>query len=68
MCIRDRLLDEHGSQFTEGVLSGHVAVPLTRSQTFYVRHGEIFAQASAGVTAVALLFVAIGWARRRRQE
>ncbi len=66
--ITQVLLDENGSQFTEGVLSGHVAVPLTRSQTFYVQHGEIFAQASAGVTAVAVLFLAVGLVRRRRAE
>ena len=53
--VTQQLLDEHGSQFTDGVLSGEVAVPTEREFTFYVRHGEIFAQCCAGVTVIALL-------------
>ena len=38
------LLEKDGAQFTEGVLSGDVAVPTQGGLTFYVRHGELFAQ------------------------
>ncbi len=48
------LLDAKGSQFTEGVLTGTVAVPTEGQLTFYVRHGELFAK-SCGV--IALLFL-----------
>jgi hypothetical protein len=41
-------------------------VPLTRSQTFYVRHGELFARVCAGVTAAALMALLLGWLRRGR--
>jgi hypothetical protein len=49
------------------VLSGEVAVPTERGLTFYVRHGELFAQCCAGVTAIAL-FAKLGqifWRRGR---
>ncbi len=56
--ITQVLLDETGSQFTAGVLVGDVAVPPNPAPTFYVRHGEIFAQlccASSLLTLLALL-------------
>ena len=45
------LLDAKGSQFTEGVLTGNVDVPTDGGLTFYVRHGELFAQVCGGVDA-----------------
>ncbi len=36
------LLDDTGSQFTEGVLNGDLRVPINYQPTFYVRHGELF--------------------------
>ena len=51
------LLDDSGSQFTEGMLSGEVRVPTNYQPTFYVRHGEWFAHLCAWVAALTLLFV-----------
>lgn len=48
------LQDETGSTFTAGVLNGEVALPQEKELTFYVRHGELFAQICAGVTLIAL--------------
>jgi apolipoprotein N-acyltransferase len=60
------LMDEHGSQFTEGVLTGEVSIPIERQLTFYVRHGELFAYACVGVSALVLVFFGIRliWGRR----
>lgn len=52
--VTQMLLDDTGSQFTEGVLAGEVRVPIEYQPTFYVRHGELFAQACAVVTALML--------------
>lgn len=49
------LLDSQGSQFTEGVLTGTVAVPTNGVITFYVRHGELFAKACGGLVLLFLL-------------
>lgn len=62
------LLDENGSQFTEGVLTGDVAVPITGELTFYVRHGELFAQLCGIVAALTLGVVAFSRLRRRRRS
>ncbi|MDQ6765956.1 MAG: apolipoprotein N-acyltransferase, partial [Verrucomicrobiota bacterium] len=56
--ITQVLLDETGSQFTEGVLSGEVSVPTDGALTFYVRHGELFAEGCVGVTVLTLLALA----------
>ncbi len=53
--VTQRLADENGSQFTQGVLSGEVRVPVDYEPTFYVRHGELFAEGCAIVTAATLL-------------
>jgi apolipoprotein N-acyltransferase len=60
--VTQTLTDEHGSQFTDGVLSSDVAVPTDGRLTFYVQHGELFARCCAGFSLVALV---IGFARRR---
>ncbi len=49
------LLDAKGSQFTEGVLTGEVAVPTDNQITFYVRHGELFAKICGGIVLLFLL-------------
>ncbi len=49
------LLDSKGSQFTEGVLSGTIAVPTSGELTFYVRHGELFAKVCAAFATLFLL-------------
>ena len=56
--ITQTLLDETGSQFTEGVLTGEIAVPIGTEQTFYVRYGEVFAQGCVGVSVLVLVFLA----------
>jgi apolipoprotein N-acyltransferase len=55
--ITHTLVDETGSQFTEGVLTGQVTVPSQQVPTFYVRHGELFAEACVGVTALVLVLL-----------
>jgi apolipoprotein N-acyltransferase len=55
--ITQMLLDENGTPFTQGTLTGQVAVPVNAETTFYVRHGEWFSYASVGVAALTLLFV-----------
>jgi apolipoprotein N-acyltransferase len=53
------LLDSSGSQFTEGVLSGDVQVPIAHQQTFYVRHGEVFGQACTVIAGATLVFLLV---------
>lgn len=55
------LLDDTGSQFTEGILSGEVRVPTNYQPTFYVVHGELFERVCCGVAALTVL-----WLARRR--
>ena len=63
--ITQTLHDETGSQFTDGVLTGEVAIPTEKMMTFYVRHGELFAQCCAGVSILVLLFLGVRLVRRR---
>ena len=49
-------------QFTEGVFTGDVKVPAEHELTFYTRHGELFAQLCAVVTAIAIV---VKWVLRR---
>jgi apolipoprotein N-acyltransferase len=58
--ITQKLQDDRGSTFTEGVLTGDIKVPLEHELTFYTRHGELFAKLCAAVTAIAV-FVGIAW-------
>ena len=57
------LQDDAGNTFTEGVLVGDISVPQDRQLTFYARHGELFAQLCAAVTAIAVIFIFV----RRKQ-
>ena len=63
--ITQRLVDDTGSQFTEGVLISEVAIPTGPELTFYTQHGELFAKGCAGVTVLALVFLAVGLVRPR---
>ncbi|HSU86636.1 MAG TPA: apolipoprotein N-acyltransferase [Chthoniobacterales bacterium] len=58
------LLDAKGSQFTEGVLSGTIAVPTDGRLTFYVRHGELFAKICGAVALLFLVFQLPRFVRR----
>lgn len=57
--ITQTLLDEKRSQYTEGVLTGEVEVPSGGEHTFYVRHGELFAQVCVGITAIVLVVLGL---------
>jgi apolipoprotein N-acyltransferase len=52
--VTQRLQDETGSTFTEGVLASNIAVPQHRQFTFYVRHGELFSKFCASITLIAI--------------
>ena len=52
--ITQLLMDDTGSQFTEGVLTSEVAIPTGGELTFYVRHGELFAKGCVGVSMMHL--------------
>ncbi|HEU0273588.1 MAG TPA: apolipoprotein N-acyltransferase [Candidatus Udaeobacter sp.] len=53
--VTQKLQDENGSTFTEGVLTGEVKVPTEHELTFYTRHGELFAKLCAVVTGISTL-------------
>ncbi|MEO5721576.1 MAG: apolipoprotein N-acyltransferase [Chthoniobacterales bacterium] len=63
--VTQTLLDEKGSQFTEGILTGEVRVPTNYQPTFYVRYGEVFERLCVGVTVFVLLFFGWRFARGR---
>jgi apolipoprotein N-acyltransferase len=60
--VTQTLQDDTGSTFTEGVLTGEVKVSTEHDLTFYTRHGELFANLCATVTAIAIVG---GIARRK---
>ena len=64
--ITQTLLDENGTPFTQGTLTGQVAIPTDLEPTFYVRHGEIFAYSCVALSALIVLFLA-GRAIARRK-
>ena len=61
------LLAANGSQFTEGVLSGTIAVPSNGELTFYVRHGEFFAKICGGLVLLFLLTQLPRFVRRKNR-
>jgi apolipoprotein N-acyltransferase len=61
--VTQKLQDDSGSTFTEGVLTGDIKVPTEHELTFYTRHGELFAKLCAVVTLVAII---VTLALRRR--
>lgn len=63
--ITQILKDDTGNTFMEGVLSGEVNVPIDGELTFYVRHGEWFAQGCAALTVLMLFFFFGKFVRQR---
>lgn len=55
--LRDVLCGPDGNTFIEGILQVSVPVPAHPEQTFYTRHGELFAQSCLGLSLIAFL----GW-------
>ena len=53
--VTQKLQDDTGSTFTEGVLTGDVKVPTEHELTFYTRHGELVAKLCAVVTAIVIV-------------
>jgi apolipoprotein N-acyltransferase len=53
--VTQKLQDDTGSTFTEGVLTGEVKIPTENDLTFYTRHGELFAKLCAVLSAIATL-------------
>lgn len=64
--ITQILADEHGSQFTDGVLTGEASIPTGHELTFYVRHGELFAQGCVGLALLTLVILSLRLVRRKR--
>lgn len=54
--------------FTQGVLLGEVNVPTEQELTFYVRHGELFAQSCVGVSVLTVLFLGVSRIVRRPKK
>ena len=53
--VTQKLQDEKGSTFAEGVLTGEVMVPTEYELTFYSSHGELFAKACLAITLIAIV-------------
>ncbi len=53
--VTQKLQDDTGSTFTEGVLTGDIRVPTEHELTFYTRHGELFAKLCAILTTIAIV-------------
>lgn len=64
--ITQILVDEHGSQFIDGALTGEVSIPTERVLTFYVRNGELFAECCVGVSVLVLIFFIMRFVRWRK--
>jgi apolipoprotein N-acyltransferase len=64
--ITQTLLDENGTPFTQGTLTGQVAVVTNPELTFYVRHGELFAYCCVGLTAGTFVVLVLRCAVGRR--
>jgi apolipoprotein N-acyltransferase len=60
--VTQKLQDDTGSTFTEGVLTGEIKVPTEHELTFYARHGELFANLCAAATVIATV---VAVARRK---
>jgi apolipoprotein N-acyltransferase len=66
--ITQVLRDPHDGQFTEGVLTGEVSIPLGYELTFYVRHGELFAKGCIGISIATLVFLGARLVTRRKLQ
>jgi apolipoprotein N-acyltransferase len=63
--VTQKLQDDKGITFTEGVLTGEVKVPTEHDLTFYTRHGELFAKLCAGITLIAILLSIVRQSMRK---
>jgi apolipoprotein N-acyltransferase len=63
--ITQMLLDENGTPFTQGTLTGQVAIITNAEPTFYVQHGELFSYGCVAVSAMTLAFLLLRQFRRR---
>lgn len=66
--VTRKLTAPDGTQWTEGVLSDLVRVPIEPRRTFYVENGELFAKACSVVTLLVLLLVVPLTLRRSRRQ
>jgi apolipoprotein N-acyltransferase len=64
--ITQMLVDENGSPFTEGALTGQVAIVANPEPTFYVQHGEVVAYTCVAVSVLTLAFLAARFLLRRK--
>lgn len=64
--ITQMLVDENGGTFTQGTLTGQVAIVANPEPTFYVRHGELFAYACVAISVLTLGFLATRFLLRRK--
>src|SRR5947208_7540119 len=53
--VTQKLQDDTGSTYTEGVRTGEIKVPTEHTPTFYVRHGELIANSCGVITLLAIL-------------
>ncbi|HET7239310.1 MAG TPA: apolipoprotein N-acyltransferase, partial [Terrimicrobiaceae bacterium] len=60
--ITNRLQDDKGNTFIEGVLMAQVDVPTDPRRTFYTRYGEVF---SLGCLAVSVIAIGLRLVRRK---
>jgi apolipoprotein N-acyltransferase len=66
--VTRKLVDANGLQWTEGVLTDVVRVPIEPRRTFYVENGELFAKACSAVTVLALVLIVPLTLRRSRRQ
>lgn len=64
--ITQQVRDDTGNQFTEGILTGGIAVPTDSRLTFYAQHGEIFEQCCVCSTLLIMVARLPRFFRRRR--
>lgn len=64
--VTQMLVDESGSSFTQGTLTGQLGIVTNPEPTFYVRHGEWFACACVVVSALTLVFLVVRSVVRRK--
>jgi apolipoprotein N-acyltransferase len=66
--VMQPLQDGTGSTFTEGVLTGEIAVPTEHELTFYTRHGELLAKVCTCVTLIAIVVMILLRRRHAARE
>ena len=64
--VTQMLADENGSTFTQGTLTGQVAIVANPEPTFYVQHGELVAYTCVAVSVLTLAFLATRFLLRRK--